>query len=178
MPFGIVGLAVGYSYYKYYLKTKELGSYKTPLQSGVFPDGKAPNIGPAGSVWLFISVRTGISIQHFNFIFSRMLSRVAAPIARVPVRFARHVSWLFYLIILSCFLILGYHQVWCLDRLRSSNRLHFVFLRWIRWLVFTTQDQCQMGTQICLLQSCCSRRRRGRRRRWRINILLSLNYLP
>ena len=100
MPFGIVGLAVGYSYYKYYLKTKELGSYKTPLQSGVFPDGKAPNIGPAGSVWLFISVRTGISIQHFNFIFSRMLSRVAAPIARVPVRFARHVSWLFYLIIL------------------------------------------------------------------------------
>ena len=50
MPFGIVGLAVGYSYYKYYWKSRELGSMQTTLQSGVFPDGRAPNIGPTGSV--------------------------------------------------------------------------------------------------------------------------------
>jgi len=42
------------------------------------------------SDYLFISFRTGISLHHLKIIFIRMLSRVAAPIARVPVRFARH----------------------------------------------------------------------------------------
>ena len=50
MPFGIVSIFMGYSYYKYFWKSKELGSYKTTLQSGVGSDGKAPNIGPIGSI--------------------------------------------------------------------------------------------------------------------------------
>ena len=50
MPVGFIGLMMGYSYYKYYWKSRELGSYKSQLQSGVGSDGKAPNIGPIGSI--------------------------------------------------------------------------------------------------------------------------------
>jgi len=50
MPFVPIGLFMGYSYYKYYWKSRELGSYKTTLQPGVGSDGKAPNIGPIGSI--------------------------------------------------------------------------------------------------------------------------------
>ena len=142
MPFGVVGIFMGYSYYKYFWKSKELGSYKTTLQSGVGSDGKAQNIGPVGSIWsLFISVRTGISIQHLNFVFIRMLSRVVAPVARVPVRFARHVSsfftFLFFLIV-----YLGYYQVWFLDRFRYSSCRHLVRLWRIRWYFQPSQGQC------------------------------------
>ena len=50
MPIAIIGSMMGYSYYKYYWKSRELGSYKATLQSGVTSDGRAPNIGPVGSI--------------------------------------------------------------------------------------------------------------------------------